>query len=115
MKLTKVRHFINRKLSSLINLSCASKEVPLAQSKPYPSSPKEVPLAQATPLSSSIFKLDEAGEGWVLRRNLDGPWRRMCWLPHKRRENGTIHACSGQRIVISATSGLLTILDFSKV
>jgi hypothetical protein len=59
--------------------------------------------------------LDEAGEGWVLRRNLDGSWRRMCWLPYKRREYGTIKACYGQRIVICAKGGVLTILDFSNV
>jgi hypothetical protein len=63
--------------------------------------------------SSSAFKLD--GEGWVLRRNLDGFWQRMCWLPYKRRERGKIEACYGQRIVVSAGSGVLTILDFSNV
>jgi hypothetical protein len=63
----------------------------------------------------SGFMLDEAGEGWVLRRNLDGSWRRMCWLPYKRRENGRIAACYGQRIVVCARSGVLTILDFSNV
>jgi hypothetical protein len=64
---------------------------------------------------SGVFMLDEAGEGWVLRRNLDGSWRRMCWLPYKRRENGRIAACYGQRIVVCARSGVLTILDFSNV
>jgi hypothetical protein len=64
---------------------------------------------------SGVFMLDEAGEGWVLRRNLDGFRQRMCWLPYKRRENGRIAACYGQRIVICAGSGLLTILDFSNV
>jgi hypothetical protein len=63
--------------------------------------------------SSSAFKLD--GEGWVLRRNLDGFWQRMCWLPYKRRENGRITACYGQRIVVCARTGVLTILDFSNV
>jgi hypothetical protein len=62
---------------------------------------------------SSAFKLD--GEGWVLHRNLDGFWKRMCWLPYKRRENGRIQACYGQRIVVCARSGVLTILDFSNV
>jgi hypothetical protein len=64
---------------------------------------------------SSAFMLDEAGKGWVLRRNLDGSWRRMCWLPYKRRKNGEIKACRGQRIVICAKGGVLTILDFSNV
>jgi hypothetical protein len=64
---------------------------------------------------SSAFMLDEAGEGWVLHRNVEGFWQRMCWLPYKRRENGTIEACYGQRIVICAGSGVLTILDFSNV
>jgi hypothetical protein len=64
---------------------------------------------------SSAFMLDRAGKGWVLRRNLDGFWQRMCWLPYKRRENGGIQACYGQRIVVCAGSGVLTILDFSNV
>jgi hypothetical protein len=64
---------------------------------------------------SSAFMLDGVGEGWVLRRNLDGFWQRMCWLPYKRREHGRIAACYGQRIVVCAGSGVLTILDFSNV
>jgi hypothetical protein len=65
--------------------------------------------------SSSVFNFDKAGEGWVLRRYLGGPWRRMCWLPHKRRSNGVIRASFGQQIVICAVGGVLTILDFSNV
>jgi hypothetical protein len=65
--------------------------------------------------SSSAFKLDEVDKSWVLRRNLDGPWKRMCWLPYKRRKDGAIKACYGQRIVICAAGGVLTILDFSNV
>jgi hypothetical protein len=38
----------------------------------------------------------------------------MCWLPHPRRHNGQI-ACWGQKMVIGAASGLVTILDFSNV
>jgi hypothetical protein len=64
---------------------------------------------------SSAFMLDEAGEGWVLRRHAEGFWQRMCWLPYKRREHGRIVACYGQRIVVCAGSGVLTILDFSNV
>jgi hypothetical protein len=63
--------------------------------------------------SSSAFKLHP--EGWVLRRDGDGSWRRMCWLPYKRRNGGEVDACSGQKIVITASFGLLTILDFSRV
>jgi hypothetical protein len=63
---------------------------------------------------SSAFMLDKAGEGWVLRRNVDGSWRRMCWLPYKRRENGKIKACHEQRIVVCAGNAL-TILNFSNV
>jgi hypothetical protein len=63
--------------------------------------------------SSSAFKLHP--DGWVLSRNGGGSWRRMCWLPHKRRNDGKIYACSGQKIVITASWGLLTILDFSRV
>jgi hypothetical protein len=65
--------------------------------------------------SSSAFKLDEVDKGWVLRRTFDGPWQRMCWLPYKRRKDGVIRACYGQRIVICAAGGVLTILDFSDV
>jgi hypothetical protein len=64
---------------------------------------------------SSAFMLDRAGKGWVLRRNLDGFWQRMCWLPYKRRGHGRIAACYGQRVVVCAESGVLTILDFSNV
>jgi hypothetical protein len=65
--------------------------------------------------SNGGFKLNELGKGWVCRRNLDGSWRRMCWLPHKRRNDGTILACFGQKVVIGAQGGLLTILDFSDI
>jgi hypothetical protein len=65
--------------------------------------------------SSGAFKLDEDPEGWLLRRDVDGIWRRMCWLPYKRRHYGTVLACSGQQVVIGAQGGLLTILDFSNI
>jgi hypothetical protein len=61
------------------------------------------------------FKLDEEGNGWIWRRGADDLWRRMCWLPYKRRHYGIIHACFGQKIVITAEGGLLTILDFSDI
>jgi hypothetical protein len=61
--------------------------------------------------SSGAFKLDEAGEGWLLRRSADGDWRRMCWLPYKRRKNGRVIGCFGQKVVIAVLDGLMTILD----
>jgi hypothetical protein len=63
--------------------------------------------------SSNDFKLDEADDGWILRCGVSGSWRRMCWLPHKRRNEGKVLACYGERVVICARGGLLTILDFS--
>jgi hypothetical protein len=64
-------------------------------------------------LSSVAFELD-VNTGWVSRLALDGSWRRMCWLPHERRHGGVI-ACWGQKVVIGAASGLVTIFDFSDV
>jgi hypothetical protein len=63
--------------------------------------------------SNAAFELDE-NQGWVSRVARDGSSRRMCWLPHKRRHHGCIAWC-GQKVVIGAASGLLTILDFSDV
>jgi hypothetical protein len=63
--------------------------------------------------SNPAFKLD-ANQGWVSRVALDGSLQRMCWLPHKRRHGGLI-AWSGQKVVIGADSGIVTILDFSDV
>jgi hypothetical protein len=63
--------------------------------------------------SSVTFGLDPT-EGWVFRFMLDGTRRRVCWLPHKRRDRGKI-ACWGQKVVIGAASGIVTILDFSNV
>jgi hypothetical protein len=65
--------------------------------------------------SSSAFKIDEVDEGWLLRRDVDGDWRRMCWLPYKRRKDGVVRACFGQTVVICAWGGLITILDFSDI
>jgi hypothetical protein len=64
---------------------------------------------------SNAFKLDEADKGWLLRRGVDGHWRRMCWLPYKRRKNGNVRACFGQKVVITARGGLMTMLDFSDI
>jgi hypothetical protein len=63
--------------------------------------------------SSATFALGLI-EGWVFRLTLDGTRRRMCWLPHKRRDKGEI-AFWGQKMVIGAASGIITILDFSNV
>jgi hypothetical protein len=60
---------------------------------------------------SSTFKLDGDG-GWVLRRKDDGTWRRMCWLPYKRRQGGIL-SHYGDRVFIGAAGGCVTILDFS--
>jgi hypothetical protein len=65
--------------------------------------------------SSGAFKLNKDAEGWLLRRDVDGLWRRICWLPYKRRHDGTVLACSGQQVVIGVGDGLLTILDFSNI
>jgi WD40 repeat protein len=83
-------------LSSLISHSCSSKDIQIDQHE-----------------SSRAFKLYR--DGWILCRNLDGPWRRMCWLPRKRRDQGVIRACFGQQIAVCAVGGLMTILDFSDV
>jgi hypothetical protein len=82
----------------LINPSRCSKDIQINQSE-----------------FSGAFKLDEADNGWIWRRGANDLWRRMCWLPHKRRHGGTIDACFGQKVVITAESGLLTILDFSDI
>jgi hypothetical protein len=63
--------------------------------------------------SPHIFELD-TDEGWIYRLKPDRNQRRMCWLPHKRRHVGHI-ACWGQKLVIGALSGIVTILDFSNV
>jgi hypothetical protein len=64
---------------------------------------------------SGAFKLDEVNKGWLLRRGESATWRRMCWLPYKRRNDPFILACSGQKVAIAAGGGLMTILDFSEV
>jgi hypothetical protein len=61
--------------------------------------------------NSATFELNES-TGWLSRIALDGSLRRVCWLPHKRGYGGCI-ACWGQKVVIGASSGLVTILDFS--
>jgi hypothetical protein len=63
--------------------------------------------------SNAAFELDES-QGWVSRLAHDGSLQRMCWLPHQRGHDGQI-AWSGQKVVIGAASGLVTIVDFSDV
>jgi hypothetical protein len=63
--------------------------------------------------SNEAFELDES-QGWVSRIGSYGSSRRMCWLPHKRRHKGCI-AWYGQKVVVGAESGLVTIIDFSDV
>jgi hypothetical protein len=58
---------------------------------------------------STDFKLDGDG-GWVLCRKDDGTWRRMCWLPYKRRQGGILEH-HRDRVVIGAAGGCVTILD----
>jgi hypothetical protein len=62
---------------------------------------------------NAAFELDE-DQGWVSRIARDGSSQRMCWLPHKRRNMACI-AWSGQKVVIGAAGGIVTILDFSDV
>jgi WD40 repeat protein len=63
--------------------------------------------------STATFDLDRTG-GWLFRFTNDGTCRRMCWLPHQRWDRAEI-ACWGQKVVIGAASGIVTILDFSHV
>jgi hypothetical protein len=63
--------------------------------------------------STATFDLDRT-EGWVFRLSNDGTRRRMCWLPHQRRDGAKITSW-GQKAVIGGVSGIVTILDFSNV
>jgi hypothetical protein len=91
-------HFIETKLSLLINPFGCLTDIKIHQ-----------------PEISSAFELDEADKGWLLRRDVEGNWRRMCWLPYKRREHGKVIGSDGQRVVICTRGGLMTILDFSDI
>jgi WD40 repeat protein len=51
--------------------------------------------------------------GWISRCERNGDWSRVCWLPVELR--GYAAAYSGQKVVIGARSGAVTILDFSRV
>jgi WD40 repeat protein len=63
--------------------------------------------------STATFELDRT-DGWVFRLTNDGTRRRMCWLPHQRRDRANITSW-GQKVVIGAAGGIVTILDFSHV
>jgi hypothetical protein len=89
-------HILGAKSSSLI---------------PHPHPSTEIVIDSNKSLATFIL---DPNEGWIFRLMLDGTRRRMCWLPHKRRDLGEI-ACWGQKVVIGAASGIVTILDFSKV
>jgi hypothetical protein len=82
-------HFIQMKCPSLISPSSYAIDIQICQHE-----------------RSHTFELQQ--DGWVLRHG-----RRICWLPYKRRKGGIILATQGQRVVIGAMGGLLTILDFS--
>jgi WD40 repeat protein len=51
--------------------------------------------------------------GWISRTDFQGVPRRLCWLPKERR--GRRIVAWGQKVCIGATSGVVTILDFSNV
>jgi hypothetical protein len=63
--------------------------------------------------STVSFDMD-GSEGWIFRLALDGTRRRVCWFPHARRFHGFL-AFRGQKVVIGAGNGIVTILDFSDV
>jgi WD40 repeat protein len=52
-------------------------------------------------------------DGWVSYRVARGVKKRLCWLPGERR--GRNIASHGQKVCIGASSGAITILDFSNV
>jgi hypothetical protein len=62
--------------------------------------------------SAPHFKLDD--QGWILRCKSDEVWRPACWLPYVRRHEAVI-AYSRGRVCIGASTGVVTILDFSAV
>jgi WD40 repeat protein len=57
------------------------------------------------------YELDN--DGWVSYRVARGVQKLLCWLPGERR--GNIIASHGQKLCIGASSGAITILDFSNV
>jgi WD40 repeat protein len=61
---------------------------------------------------TTVYSLD-IETGWISRTNFQGVPKRLCWLPKERR--GRQIVAWGQKICIGATSGMVTILDFSNV
>jgi WD40 repeat protein len=57
------------------------------------------------------YDLDD--DGWVSYRVTRGVQKRLCWLPRERR--GREIASYGRKVCIGASSGAVTILDFSNV
>jgi WD40 repeat protein len=83
---------------------------------PPPSKPTSAPghLVAATSADdprSSLFVFDK-DLGWISRHGRDSALRRVCWLPVELRGNALAH--SGQKVVVGAENGAVTILDFSR-
>jgi hypothetical protein len=63
---------------------------------------------------STLFVLNDM-TGWIQRIDeCDDAVRAVCWLPYARRHEGRI-AFRGKRVCVGASSGMVTILDFSKL
>jgi WD40 repeat protein len=62
-------------------------------------------------LPDTPYTLEE--DGWVSYRVARGVEKRLCWLPGERR--GKEIASYGRKVCIGASSGAVTILDFSNV
>jgi WD40 repeat protein len=60
-----------------------------------------------------LFELDSRS-GWISRRKRGDSWRRNCWLPVELRYDAELAQC-GEKLVVGAYSGAVTILDFSRV
>jgi WD40 repeat protein len=75
--------------------------------------PEDIPPTMVENAGWPLFELDSQ-TGWISRCEHGGPWRRVCWLPVELRSQGKL-AHSGQKVVIGAQSGEVTILDFSRV
>jgi WD40 repeat protein len=54
--------------------------------------------------------------GWIVVSQDKDNWHRVCWLPAERQPwTGDAHAHHGQKVCIGASSGVVTVLDFSNV
>jgi WD40 repeat protein len=55
-------------------------------------------------------------KGWIEVSQDEDNWHYVCWLPAERQLSGwPSYACHGQKVCIGASSGAVTILDFSNV